>query len=356
MTADLTTAAGFELESGDAESVNRWTKKGDRLYVNDLDGNFDAGYVDLQTGEMADTDFHIKSTEVTVDGETMTITFEGKCYGDAFEKTVVVAIDWGETDEEDGSDDESDDDREDGMDEMVSQMRSNLLGDEEEDDESDDDEPELVADGGVEVVDDGTTDHIDDSAIRDGIEAKDDPDHPEALTVPEVRDLLAHIQRSTEAYWGEWLDLISSGDATVVAETDDVVVLDVGTHSPYEEELADYDGAATVDEISRLVVSVVHHNVARGVAADHNWDATYPLVIRKPDGVADGEDYVESVMAWLRSEGCSPGQAWHYYGVEIRGNSQSEWARQGHGDRSAISKALDKARQKVSYSTSSSRD
>ncbi len=306
---DLTTAVGFELESGDANSVNRWTKKGDRLYVNDLDGNWDAGYVDLQTGELEDAGHHV-SADVTVEGDTLTISFECKEVFISDSKIhnyeVVVDIDWGES---------------------------------EEDEEG---EPELVCDGG----DDGATEHIGDETIQQAIESKDDPNHPDSLTIPEVRELLAHIQQQSENYWAEWLDLIDSGDAIVAGETDELVILDVGAHSPYGEELSDYEGDVEVDEIARLVVSVIHHNVANQ-HCDRNWGTTYPLVLRKPDGVDDGQAYVESVMAWLRSEGCSPGQAWHYYGVEIRGYSQSEWARRGHGDRSAISKAVGNAQRQV---------
>lgn len=50
----------------------------------------------------------------------------------------------------------------------------------------------------------------------------------------------------------------------------------------------------------------------------------------------------------LQRRGLSPGQAWAYYGVEIRGESRNSWGRRkGDHDHKNVSDALEKAKQKL---------
>lgn len=68
--------------------------------------------------------------------------------------------------------------------------------------------------------------------------------------------------------------------------------------------------------------------------------------VAKSDGIEDGQQYAEAVINGLLRRGLSPGQAWAYYGVEIRGNSRNSWAtRCGYSDHSAVSEAVRKAKQ-----------
>jgi hypothetical protein len=56
----------------------------------------------------------------------------------------------------------------------------------------------------------------------------------------------------------------------------------------------------------------------------------------------------EEVINPLLRAGLSPGQAWAYYGVEIKDHSRNEWAKRcGYSDHSAVSEPLRKAKGKL---------
>jgi hypothetical protein len=124
--------------------------------------------------------------------------------------------------------------------------------------------------------------YVDDAIIEDALAQHDDPEHPDALTVDEVRELLALVQHDTEAVWSQWIDNIERNDTRVVATDDDVVVLDTGTHDTTRRALETYDGPVTVDEIAERVVSSIHHRVAKQIDREHSWDVTWPRVARLP--------------------------------------------------------------------------
>lgn len=316
---DLTAADGFELESADKNdrdktddySINRWSKKGDRLYLDD-DSKLDKHnvYVDLETATVEGAPSSTWSTDVTVEGDTLTVTVER---GKVRTKTTTFVV----------------------------RIEAEEFGVDDLDDGEPEDEPEVATDGGENV-----TEHVSDETIAARIEQHDDPDHPDATTVEEVRALLAHLQTAVDEGWAEYMDQIEDGTIEVVAETDDLLVLDTGEHKMCDEEIGrtysdDVDGPAMA------VLDGVMHDLARQ-HSDHNWGATYPLVVRKPEGFGAGQRYVEAVMLSLMRRGLSPGQAWAYYGVEIRGNSRNSWAsRCGYSDHSAVSEPLRKAHDKV---------
>ena len=307
---DLTNADDFELvrtnDRAAGVELNRWTKKGDRLYLNEV-SNLDGVYLDLETGELGGTSGRDKS-EVTVEGDTVTITYE-------WAYVTLSNIEY-----------------------WTHEIVVKLVTDEDEEDEEDS-EPELVADGGEDVAR-----HVEDSEIEAAIQQHDDPDHPDVNTVSDVRDALAAMQRDTELYWAEYMDAVEVGHAQLVAETHDVVVLSV---SHGEDLYISMDEAGIEDDILRDVVVSVHHRVASRLA-DYDWSASDPMVIRKPDGVDEGQRYVEAVINNLVREGLSPGQAWHYYGVEVRGNSRNSWAKRcGYSDHSAVSESVRKAKRKL---------
>jgi len=215
--------------------------------------------------------------------------------------------------------------------------------DDEQDDNDDDDELEVAADGGEDV-----TEHVDDSTIEDAIKQHDDPEHEDALTVDDIRDLLAHVQVDTEAVWSEWMDNIERGDTTVVAQDGDLLVLDTGEHDTVSRALETYDGPVTVDDIAERVVSTVHHRAAENIDAEYNWGCTHPRVVRLPADGEAGQQFAEAVVNGLQRRGLSPGQAWAHYGVEIRQNSMNSWGkRKGDADHKNVSDALKKARQKL---------
>ena len=220
------------------------------------------------------------------------------------------------------------------------------LADSDSGDETDDDGgSESIPDGG-EIVTAHATDYVDDAIIEDALAQHGDPDHPEALTVDDVRELLAHVQHNVEAVWGEWLDSIERTDTFVVAQDDDVVVLDTGERDAVCRALEAYDGPVTVDDTAERVVSSVHHRVAEQIDREYSWGVTYPLVVRLPADGEAGQRFVEAAVNGLQRRGLAPGQAWAYYGVAIRGESRNAWgARKGDADHKNVSDALDKATQ-----------
>jgi hypothetical protein len=190
------------------------------------------------------------------------------------------------------------------------------------------------------------TTHITDADIEAAISQHDDHDHPDALTVDDVRELLALVQEDATESWSEFLDNIERGETTVVADTGDIVVLETGEHNLYDEalnRLADHT-SVEYDDVAASVVSAAIHNAANRLS-DYAWGVSYPYLIAKPDTHAAGEAYVEAVVNGLQARGLSPGQAWAYYGVELQGYSRSQWgSRKGDYDHKTVSDALKNAK------------
>jgi len=190
--------------------------------------------------------------------------------------------------------------------------------------------------------------YVTDAAIEDALAQHGDPNHPDAHTVDDVRELLAHVQHDAEAAWGEWLDNIEYTDTLVIAQDDDVIVLDTGDHDTTRRALETYDGQVRVDDTAEHVVSAVHHHVANEIDREHSWGVTYPRVVRLPADGEAGQRFVETTVNGLQRRGLAPGQAWAYYGVELRGESRNRWgARKGDHDHKNVSEALEKARVKL---------
>lgn len=187
----------------------------------------------------------------------------------------------------------------------------------------------------------------DDDTIKAAIRDNDDTDHEDALTVADVRDLLAFLQEGVSVAWDTYMDHVEDGTAYVVHEDSDLVILATGEHNWVSEDLDHYDGDVTVDSIAKSVVTQVFHAVAKN-HSDHSWGYAYPFVMLKPDSFDAGERYVEAVVNGLQKRGLSPGQAWAYFGVEIRENSMKSWGtRKGDHDHKNVSDALKKAKQKL---------
>jgi len=295
-------------EPAEELDVDRWTKYGhDRLYINGGIAKCSkySLYVDLQTHEIvSDNDAKHSGGSVVIEGDTATITIEES---GEYDHVITVSLDGDGFEANDGG------------------------------------ETEIAADGGEDV-----TEHLDDETIEDAIQQHDDPDHEDALTDSDVRELLAHVQYDTEAVWSEWTDNIERGDAHLVAQDGNVLVLDTGEHDTVTRALETYDGPVTVDAIAERVVSTVHHRAAEQIARDYNWGYTYPRVVHLPDEGESGQELVDAVINSLLRRDLSPGQAWAYYGVEIRGESRNKWAaRCGYSDHSAVSEAVRKAKSKL---------
>lgn len=324
MNAQLTDATDIELESfvdgswgqdrTDSMEIARWSKKGDRLYINSGISKADKYglYIDLETHEIvSDNTSKHSGGNVEINDDSATITVEES--GDTEHEIVVSLSGEAFEDNEDNEDNE------------------------------DENNPEVVADGGEDV-----TGHVDDATIEGAIQQHDDPDHEDALSVEDVRDLLAHVQYDTEAVWDEWMDNIERNDSHVVAQVDGVIVIDTGERDTVPRALEIYDGPVEVDDIAERVVSTVHHRIAEQIDSQYNWGVSYPRVVRVPDDEETGQRLTEAVVNNLMTRGLSPGQAWGVYGVKIRGNSRNQWAtRCGYSDHSAVSEAVRKGLSKL---------
>lgn len=310
--SELTTADAFALETAskntrnrtDDYDISRWSKKGDRLYLNGVNKFEKASvYVDLETGTIEDLPSSRYDTSVTVDGDTLTVEitedrFRTKTW------TYVIAID--------GENFESDEDDED------SEQRK------------------VATDGGEDV-----SSNVDDTIIEDAIAQHDDPDHPDALSIDDVRELLAHIQRDTEAVWGEWLDNIERGDSEIVGQTDDWLILDTGEHDTVSRALETYTGPVTVDDIAEHVVSTVHHRVAEQAAPEHDWGVTYPRAVAKTDDYRAGERATMLEIAGRTAEYGSVARAVDSLATDEHGWGKSEWARLTDRNPSTVSRTTD---------------
>jgi len=316
---------------GHKADLNRWREGGhDRVYINEISSSSDV-YINVDSGEV-ETDLSRLEHDVERDGNEWTISVShSKDY------TVVVRA---LVNNDEDSKQEAVADGGEGDDEAAEEEEETADG-------GSADDPERATDGG-EVVADRVTDYVDDAIIEDALAQHDDPEHPDALTVDDVRELLAHVQHDAEAVWNQWVDNIERTDTLVVAQDDNVVVLDTGEHDTTQRALETYDGPVRVDDIAERVVSSVHHRVAEQIDREYSWGVTYPLVVRLPADGEAGQRFVEAAVNGLQRRGLAPGQAWAYYGVNIRGESRNSWgARKGDADHKNVSDALDKATQKL---------
>lgn len=300
----------YNGKNKDDWSINRWTKKGDRLYL-DGPAKFDKHgiYADLETQTVEGAPSSSWKTDVSIDGDELTISIEK---GKVTTKTYVFVV--------------------------------KLEGGDFEDADSDEDN-EIVTDGGEDA-----TDYAADETIETAINQHDDPDHEDATTVEEVRELLATLQYGVaEENWDLYMDHIEDGSIEVVADCGDVLVLSTGEHRMFTDEI---EAIHDVDDTTMDVVSGVLHDVAKRLT-NYNWGYSYPLVIKKPEGEDAGQRYVDAIVNSLIRQGLSPGQAWAIYGVKIRGNSRNQWAsRCGYNDHSAVSEAVRKGLDKLPASWS----
>jgi len=176
-------------------------------------------------------------------------------------------------------------------------------------------------------------------------------EHPDSFDVDEVRDALAFVAESAQEVWGTWMDNIEHGETEVIEETRDVIVVSTGSVNVVSQELDAMEHAGKLereDEARSVLASIITncmHKIARS-HSDRNWSVDYPWVLPAPD--RDGQIYAEAVINGLQRRGLTPGQAWAYYGVEIRGESRNQWGlRKGDHDHKNVSDALEKAKSKL---------
>ncbi len=187
------------------------------------------------------------------------------------------------------------------------------------------------------------TDHITDEEVRVVLAHYEDPEHPDALTEPEVRALLAEFQAHVATEWPTFTAAVADARFDVACVTDDLVVFADTSRRAWNRLL---DELAVDDEVARTVLRVVHHQASRRLA-DREFDGADAIVVRLESAVngGDGVRLVETLLGRLLAKGVTPGEAWAYYGVEVRGYSATEWAeRSGESTPMAVADAAETAR------------
>lgn len=188
------------------------------------------------------------------------------------------------------------------------------------------------------------TRHLTDEEIRAVIDHYDDPEHPDALDVDDARDGLAAVQATLASAWDDHLSAVRRGDLEVAADEGAVVVLQDPDRTAWDRLL---DAIDCHDGVERTILRVVHHQAATRLL-DRSLEGVDPIVVRKPADADAGQRYLEAVQDHLLRRGLSAGEAWAYYGVELRGYSTREWARRsGRDDHVAVGDAVETARDRL---------
>lgn len=171
------------------------------------------------------------------------------------------------------------------------------------------------------------------------------------LSRDELDDLLQAVQEDLEELWTEYMTALEQGNLVLINEGDGTLVLADQTGDFWRVvfdrivKFTDLLGAEQKETPETILAA--HHNAAYRLS-DHNWATDNPVVVGKPENFDAGQQYVEAVMNNLRTRGLSPGQAWAFYGAEIRGNTHTAWAdRCGYADHSTVSEAVRKAKKAI---------
>jgi len=319
--------------------VGRWSKYGnDRLYINAGISKCDkySLYVDLETHQIvSDNEGKHKGGSVDINGDEAVISIvEGSKVQDKEHKITVSLTGEGF--------DPAAEPRDVDFDALESCVRTAAPTLE----EIIADNPETFdADESTEIVTDGGEDRkFTDSEILEQIEWHLDPESDDAPSIERVRELRAELRKSGELVFAEWMDNIEQGHTEVVAEHDDKIVVSTGE---VDSVINDLENVTDATDIERNILSTLEEQEAKRLS-DYDWGYTYPRVLSKPDSFKAGQQFVEALVNNLCKRGLSPGQAWAYYGVEIRDNSRNQWAKRcGYSDHSAVSEAVRKAKKKL---------
>lgn len=162
-----------------------------------------------------------------------------------------------------------------------------------------------------------------DDEIEAAIESNDDPDHPDAYSVAEVRETLAAIHTDIMKFWDEHQDAIDNGTYEIVHEDRDVIVLAEGGHFWGEQ----FGAMGIGDEHGILHSTVVslHHTAARK-HCDYSWSTSTPVVIEKTPAFRAGEQQVLREVARRTDETGSVARGADQLATEVHGYSKSIWA------------------------------
>lgn len=368
---DLTNAADFgvDVENSqrirDATNVNRWDRKGDRLYINDVRG-IEGGYIDLETGGLHEHDFN--NADVTVEDGRIVVEYTNRegLMGDrrTVEYRVVITFDGGDGDDNEEAD--ADDETEDVETEPVPTGRENRLdggetviyngerktvehhgaiGIEFEAGgsaaavdcdlvvEDDDTEPEVVADGGTTL-----TEPLTDTLVSDRLHQHDDPDHKNGNSVEDVYGAFADLQSELGDYiddYDEYHDVVHEDSA--------LIVYDLG---PDKADLSiALDEIGVDDEPLRLVISGLMHDVAEQHTDGGRWSDTYPLVVVKDDCTRRAERRTRRRLGALTQEQNGAARALDYWATKVQGITFEQWSAESGRSTGAIGNSIRRGRE-----------
>lgn len=164
------------------------------------------------------------------------------------------------------------------------------------------------------------------------------PDHEDAYSVAEVRDVLARINADIIDWWSEHQDAIDDGAYEIVHEDRNVIVLAEGGHF-WGDQFNAMDIGDEHGILSSIVVSL-HHTAARK-HCDHSWSIKTPVVVEKPDAFQAGEQQVLREVARRTEEFGSVARAVDTLATEVHGWSKGDWADLTDRDPSVVSRMTD---------------
>jgi len=197
--------------------------------------------------------------------------------------------------------------------------------------DDDEDGPETATDGGEDVTAD-----LSDEDIEETIAKKDDPDHPDAATVAEVRDVLARINNDVLDWWSEHQDAIDDGAHEIVHEDRNVIVLADHSGHFWREQLDAIDAEGPL----RNVITSLHHTMARQ-HCDLSWSAVSPIVVQKTADFRAGEQQVLREIARRTEKFGSVARAVDTLATENHGWSKSTWAKRTDRNPSTVTRTTD---------------
>ena len=200
-------------------------------------------------------------------------------------------------------------------------------------DENEDDEPEVVTDGGEDV-----SGIVTDADIEAAIESNDDPDHEDAYTVEDVREVLAAIHTDIIGWWDDHQDAIDDGAYEIAHEDRDVIVLAESGHFWGEQ----FEAMQIGDEhgILHSIVVSLHHTAARK-CCDYSWSVKTPVVVAKTAEFRAGEQQVLREIGRRTDQFGSVARAVDTIATETHGIQKSAWANLTGRNPSTVSRMTD---------------
>ncbi|PHQ38247.1 hypothetical protein DJ69_12920 [Halorubrum persicum] len=181
---------------------------------------------------------------------------------------------------------------------------------------------------------------VTDAEIEAAIAQKDDPDHEDAYTVEEIRDVLDKINGYIVNNWNLYQDAIDVDAQEIVHEDDGIMVLADHSGHFWNEQFNVMDLPDDEHGILQSIVVSLHHDAARA-NCDFSWSVVYPVVVEKPSAFRAGEQQVLREIARRTEEFGSVARAVDTLATETHGWNKSSWASLTGRNPSTVSRTTD---------------